>query len=67
MEDEVGVGTIGFIRQTPAIDSRFHAKWRRSTGVWPLGAQVARTEGSSDTPDSSSNISSAFWRLALLL
>jgi hypothetical protein len=36
-----------------------------STGVWPLGAQVARTEGSSDTPDSSSNTISAFWRRAL--
>jgi len=28
---------------------------------------VARTEGSSETPDSSSNTINAFWRLALLL
>src|SRR6266568_2490623 len=47
------------------MDSRFHAKWWCSTGVWPLGAQVARTGGSSETPDSSSNTISAFWRRPL--
>jgi hypothetical protein len=41
-------------------------RWFR-TGVWPRGAQVARTDGSSDTPDSSSNTINAFWRRALLL
>jgi hypothetical protein len=47
------------------MDSRFHTKRWRNTGVCPLGAQVARTEGSNDTPDSSSNTISAFWRRAL--
>src|SRR5437870_10930036 len=47
------------------MDSRFQTNRCRSTGVWPLGAQVARTDGSSDTPDSSSNTISAFWRRAL--
>jgi hypothetical protein len=32
--------------------------------VWPLGAQVARTEGNSETPVSSSNTISACWRRA---
>jgi hypothetical protein len=38
-----------------------------STGVWPLGAQVALTDGNKDTPDSSSNTISAFWQRALFL
>jgi hypothetical protein len=49
------------------MDSRFQTNRWRNTGVWPLGAYVARTEGSSDTPDSSSNTISAFWRLGLFL
>jgi hypothetical protein len=49
------------------MDSRFQTNRWRNTGVWPLGAQVARTEGSSETPDSSSKTISAFWRFALLL
>ncbi len=44
---------------------RFHPKRWRSTGVCPLGAQVARTDGNRETPDSSSNTISACWRRAL--
>ena len=47
------------------MDSRFHTNRWCSTGVCPLGAQVARTEGSNDTPVSSSKTINAFWRLAL--
>src|SRR5207244_13291254 len=43
------------------MDSRFQAKRWWSTGVWPLGAQVARTDGSKETPESSSNTISACW------
>src|SRR6266567_2447733 len=43
------------------MDSRFQTKRWRSTGVCPLGAQVARTEGSNDTPVSSSKTINAFW------
>ena len=35
------------------------------TGVWPTGAQVRRTTGSSDAPDSSQNTSTARRRRAL--
>src|SRR4029453_8057064 len=35
------------------------------TGVWPRGAQVLRTTGSSDTPDSSQNTTTARRRRAL--
>jgi hypothetical protein len=56
----------GSYASAPASDSRFQLKRWRSTGV-PRGAQVARTDGSNDTPDSSSNTISAFWRLAVLL
>src|SRR5438105_2860509 len=47
------------------MDSRFQTNRWRNTGVCPLGAQVALTDGSSETPDSSSNTINAFWRLAL--
>jgi hypothetical protein len=49
----------------PASKSRFHLNGWRSTGACPLGADVARTDGSRDTPDSSSKTISAFWRFAL--
>jgi hypothetical protein len=35
------------------MDARFQWPWCRSTGVCPLGAQVRRVGGRSDTPDSS--------------
>ena len=39
-------------------------RWR-STGVFPLGAHVARTDGSREKPDSSWNTIGACWRRAL--
>jgi hypothetical protein len=41
-----------------------HQPWG-GTGAWPLVAHVARTNGSSETLDSSSNTIGAFWRRAL--
>jgi hypothetical protein len=41
------------------MEARFQwPRWRR-IGVWPLGAQVRRTGGRSDTPDSSRKQSQA--------
>src|SRR5262245_6975537 len=34
------------------MEARCHLKWWQMTGVWPRGAQVLRTTGNSDTPDS---------------
>ncbi len=41
----------------PATLRRFQLNWCSMTGVWPFGAQVARTDGSRLTSDSSSNTS----------
>jgi hypothetical protein len=47
------------------MDARFHLNRWRMTGVWPTGAQVRRTTGSSETPDSSQNPITARRRRAL--
>src|SRR5512132_824258 len=47
------------------MDARFHLNRWRMTGVWPRGAQVRRTTGSSDTPASSQNTTTARRRRAL--
>src|ERR1039458_5098545 len=47
------------------IERRFQLKRWRSTGVWPLGAQVALTEGRSENPDSSWKQTQALLRRAL--
>ena len=65
LEDEMSIAAIGFVGQAPATDSRFQTNRWRSTGVRPLAAQVARTDGSSETPDSSSKTISACWRRAV--
>src|SRR2546429_6003391 len=41
------------------MDIRFQLKWWRMTGVWLRGAQVRGFTGSSETPDSSQNTSTA--------
>src|SRR5512132_1658207 len=46
--------------------ARFQLKWWRTTGVWPRGAQVLRLSGSSETPDSPQNASTALRRRAFL-
>jgi len=50
-----------------AIDNRFQLKCVRSTGVLPRGAQVRRTDGLIEMPDSSSKTIKAFLRLAFFL
>src|SRR6266540_2482070 len=47
------------------MDARFHLNRWRTTGVRPTGAQVRRTTGSSETPDSSQNTTTARRRRAL--
>jgi hypothetical protein len=47
------------------MDARFHLNRWWITGVWPTGAQVRRTTGSSETPDSSQNTTTARRRRAL--
>jgi hypothetical protein len=47
------------------MDARFHLNRWWITGVWPTGAQVRRTTGSSETPDSSQNTTTARRRGAL--
>jgi hypothetical protein len=47
------------------MDARFHLNRWRTTGVWPTGAPVRRTTGSSETPDSSRNTTTARRRRAL--
>src|SRR6266542_714004 len=46
--------------------TRFQLKWWSSTGVDPTGAQVRRTTGSSETPDSSKKTITALRRRAFL-
>ncbi len=46
------------------MEVRFHLKWWWMTGVRPRGAQVRRTTGSSETPDSSQNTMAALRRRA---
>src|SRR5918992_3041345 len=46
------------------MDARFHLNRWRMIGVWPRGAQVRRTTGSSDTPDSSQKTMAARRRRA---
>jgi hypothetical protein len=48
-----------------AIEARFQLKWWTSTGVLPRGAQVERTIGVSETPDSSKKQLAALRRLAV--
>src|SRR5262249_36825016 len=57
----------GSYARPPANDNRFQLNRWCSTGVQPLGAHVARTDGSSETPDSSSNMIRAFGRCAVFL
>src|SRR4029453_5564728 len=47
------------------MDARFHLNRWRMTGVWPRGAQVRRTTGSSEAPLSSQNTITARRRRAL--
>src|SRR6266508_587462 len=47
------------------MDARFHLNRWRMTGVCPRGAQVRRTTGSSEAPDSSQNTITAWRRRAL--
>src|SRR5215217_9259721 len=47
------------------MEARFHLNRWRITGVWPTGAQVRRTTGRSETPDSSQNTTTARRRRAL--
>jgi|GEM_PF-4653136 len=47
------------------MDARFQLNRWRITGVWPTGAQVRRTTGSSETPDSSQKTTAARRRRAL--
>src|SRR5215213_7478196 len=47
------------------MEARFHLNRWPMTGVWPTGAQVRRTTGSSETPDSSQNTTTARRRRAL--
>src|SRR6266511_1699529 len=47
------------------MDARFPLNRWRTTGVRPTGAQVRRTTGSSETPDSSQNTTTARRRRAL--
>src|SRR2546423_6404851 len=55
LDDEMRVGAIGFVASAPARDTRFQLnRWFR-TGVRPRRAQIARTDGNTGTPDSSSN------------
>ena len=67
LENEVSIAAIRFVDEGTGYREPFQPNRWRSTGVWPPGAQVARTAGSSDTPDSSSTMISACWRLALFL
>jgi hypothetical protein len=60
LEEQVRIPAIRLVASAPASDSRFQLNGWCSTGVWPRGAHVARTEGSSETPDSSSKMISAF-------
>src|SRR6266536_6057247 len=48
------------------MEVRFHLKWWRMTGGWPRGAQVRRTTGSSEAPDSSQKTMTALRRRAFL-
>jgi hypothetical protein len=47
-----------------AIEARFQLNGWRSTGVWPRGAQVRRTTGVSESPDSSQKTMIALRRAA---
>src|SRR5437016_12871087 len=64
-KEEVRITAVGFVRQGTSQRQPFPGEAMVKHGCWPLGAQVARTDGSSDTPDPSSNTISAFWRCAL--
>jgi hypothetical protein len=63
------VGTTATTRRRsttrPPIDTRFHLKWWRTTGVQPCGAHVRRVTGKSEAPDSSQNTKTARRRRAL--
>src|SRR2546430_2100152 len=65
LEYEVSVAPVRLDTNAAAKDSRFHPKRLAQHRRPSPGAQVARTGGSSQTPDSSSNTISACWRRAL--
>ena len=64
MEGELAAATSEPTHNAAAIEARFQLHRWTSTGVLPRGAQVERTIGVSETPDSSKQQMTALPRLA---
>src|SRR5450759_1892298 len=67
VEDQPGIGAVGGKAHGRRHREALPVEAMRSTGVWPLGAQVALTEGRSENPDSSWKQTQALLRRAFFL